>query len=390
MKGAKTCQLQREIIRVKRGPAHYNGGSIAHTNFQRAIYQMTLLLVYLLIAIGVSFLCSILEAVLLSITPSYLEKLSIERPRSGRVIAQMKDRLDESLSSILILNTFAHTMGAAGVGSQALRVFGPEWETLIAVLLTLAILYFSEIIPKTLGATFWRSLAVPSAYVITWLVRLVYPLVWVSTRLTRLFSKGRENEITREEIIALASLGHKGGALFSQENEYLTNLLRLREVTTEQILTPRTVVHMLDENLTVKEALDHPGTRQFTRIPIYDGIRDNVTGKVIRVDLFEAERQGRGGEPIRNVARELVRVSEKLPVQNLLDMFIKHHSHLFLVEDGFGQAAGIVTLEDAIETLLGREILDESDTVADMQDLARDKYRDRLKQIKAQKKRERN
>jgi len=161
-------------------------------------------------------------------------------------------------------------------------------------------------------------------------------------------------------------------------------------VTTGQILTPRTVVHMLDENLTVKEALDHPDTRQFTRIPIYDGIRDNVTGKVIRVDLFEAERQGRGGEPIRNVARELVRVSEKLPVQNRLDLFRKHHMHLFLVEDEFGQAAGIVTLEDAIETLLGREILDESDTVADMQALARDKYRDRLKQAKDQNRRERN
>ena len=346
---------------------------------------MTLLFVYLLIAIGVSFLCSVLEAVLLSITPSYLEKLNIEHPESGRRIAYVKGRLDESLSSILILNTFAHTMGAAGVGSQALQVFGPEWETLIAVLLTLAILYFSEIIPKTLGATFWRSLAVPAAFIITWLVRLVYPLVWVSTRLTRLFSNDKENEITREEIIALASLGHKGGALVSQENEYLANLLRLREVKTGQILTPRTVVHMLDGNLTVKEALDHPQTRQFTRIPIYDKGRDNVIGKVIRVDLFEAERQGRGGEPIRNVSREIVRVSEKLPVQNLLDLCLKYRMHLFLVEDEFGQTAGIVTLEDAIETLLGREIIDESDTVADMQELARYKYRERLRHDKGQK-----
>src|SRR5210317_638764 len=249
---------------------------------------MTLLIVYLMIAIGVSFLCSILEAVLLSITPSYLEKLKINHPKSGNRIMRVKTRLDESLSSILILNTFAHTMGAAGVGSQALQVFGPEWETLIAVLLTLAILYFSEIIPKTLGATYWRGLAVPCAFVITWLVRLVYPLVWVSTRLTRLFSKAGENEITREEIIALASLGHKGGALVSRENEYLENLLRLRDVRTAQVLTPRTVVHMLDENLTVKEALDHPQTRQFTRIPTYAGSKDNVTGKVIGVELFEA------------------------------------------------------------------------------------------------------
>ncbi len=345
---------------------------------------MTLLFVYLLIAIGVSFLCSILEAVLLSITPSYMEQLALERPRAGQRIAQVKDRLDQSLSSILILNTFAHTMGAAGVGSQALQVFGPEWETLIAVLLTLAILYFSEIIPKTLGATFWRHLAVPAALIIAWLVKLVYPLVWVSTRLTRLFSDHHENEITREEIIALASLGHRDGALFSHENEYLNNLLKLREIRTEQILTPRTVVHMLDENLTVKEALDHPLTRQFTRIPIYRDSVDDMTGKVIRVDLYEAERNGLGSEPIKTLAKKIIRVSEKLPVQNLLDQFIKHHMHLFLVEDEFGQTSGIVTLEDAIETLLGREIVDESDAVADMQELARDKYRERLRSSKQQ------
>ena len=153
---------------------------------------MTLLFIYLAIAIGVSFLCSILEAVLLSVTPSFAEKTLSDRPRAGGMLSKVKERLDESLSSILILNTFAHTMGAAGVGSQALQVFGEKWETLIAVLLTLAILYFSEIIPKTLGATFWRQLAIPSAFIIAWLVKLVYPLVWISTRLTRLFSRNKE------------------------------------------------------------------------------------------------------------------------------------------------------------------------------------------------------
>ncbi len=343
---------------------------------------MTLLIVYLGIAIGVSSLCSILEAVLLSITPSYLEKLIAERPRSGRMVAGVKERLDESLSSILILNTFAHTMGAAGVGAQALQIFGEKWETLIAVLLTLAILYFSEIIPKTLGATFWRVLAVPAGFMITWLVRLVYPLVWLSTRLTRLFSRGKANEITREEIIALMSLGYRDGTLFSQESEYLSNVLNLREIRTEQILTPRSVVHMLDENMTVSEALNHPKTKQFTRIPLYGQDMDDITGKIIRVDLFEAERNGHGGDAIKQFAKPIHRVSEKLPVQNLLDLFIKNRAHLFLVEDEFGQTAGIVTLEDAIETLLGREIIDESDTVADMQELARGKYRERLRSEK--------
>jgi CBS domain containing-hemolysin-like protein len=270
-------------------------------------------------------------------------------------------------------------MGAAGVGSQALQVFGAKWETLVAVLLTLAILYFSEIIPKTLGATFWRPLALPAAYTIAWLVRIVYPLVWLATGLTRVFSRGQENEVTREEILAMASLGHRDGALVSQENQYLTNLLSLNEITTEQILTPRTVVHMLPHDMTVKQALDDATTGSFSRMPVYGESLDDIRGKVLRIKLYEADRQGRGDEPVSEFVKPVHRVSEKLPVQNLLDQFIKTQDHLFLVEDEFGQTAGIVTLEDAIETLLGREIMDELDQVADMQELARRRYRDRLK-----------
>ena len=345
---------------------------------------MTLLVIYLSIAIGVSFLCSILEAVLLSITPSFAETLASERPRAGARLNRLRERLDESLASILILNTFAHTMGAFGVGSQALQLFGAQWETLIAVLLTLVILYFSEIIPKTLGATFWRPLAMPSAIIISWLVKLVYPLVWLATRLTRLFARTRENEITREEIIATLSLGKKDGALISQENEYLSNILNLREITTEQVLTPRTVVHMLPQTLSVSEALENPASKRFSRVPIYDSDIDDITGKVLRADLYEAERTGHGADPISQLAKPILRVPEKLPVQHLLDKFIKKQAHLFLVEDEFGQTSGIVTLEDAIETLLGREIVDESDLVEDMQELARDKYRERLRAVKRQ------
>ncbi len=343
---------------------------------------MTLLIFYLAIAIGVSFLCSILEAVLLSTTPSYVATLNDERPRAGAVVSAVRARLDQSLAAILILNTFAHTMGAFGVGAQALRVFGPEWETVIAVLLTLAILYFSEIIPKTLGATFWRALAVPAAYMILWLIKGVYPLVWISTLLTKLFGDKAENEITREEIIAMASLGKKGGAIIPRENEYLSNVLRLREITTEQVLTPRTVVHMLDRQTTVSEALDDPQTRQFARMPIYGDNVDDVVGKVLRNDLFMAERSGKGEHPVSEFAKTILRVSEKLPVQQLLDLMIKNRMHLCLVEDEYGQTAGIVTLEDAIETLLGREIVDESDAVEDMQALARGKYRERLREGK--------
>ena len=345
---------------------------------------MTLLFLYLTIAIGVSFLCSVLEAVLLSVTPSFVAKLQAEQPEKAQKLVRIKDRLDDSLASILILNTFAHTMGAAGVGAQALQVFGPEWETLIAVLLTLGILYFSEIIPKTLGARFWRQLALPAAITIVWLTRLVFPLVWVSTRLTRLFGSKKGNEITREEIIALASLGRKDGNLFSQENDYLTNMLQARDITAEKILTPRTVVHMVQADQKVSEALNDPKTRQFTRMPVYGQNRDHILGKVIRADLFEAERNGHSDRPVAEFARSVNRVSEKLPVQQLLDLFIRQKVHLAIVEDEFGQVTGIVTLEDAIETLLGREIVDESDTVEDMQALARAKYRDRLREQKTQ------
>ncbi|MFQ3325037.1 MAG: CBS domain containing-hemolysin-like protein [Pseudomonadales bacterium] len=345
---------------------------------------MTLLLIYLSIAIGVSFLCSVLEAVLLSITPSFVEQTSSQRPRAAKQLVKVKAQLDESLSSILILNTFAHTMGAAGVGSQAVQVFGAKWETLIAVLLTLVILYFSEIIPKTLGATFWRKLAIPSAFVISWLIKLVYPLVWIATRLTRLFSSKEGDEITREEIIALASLGHRDGNLFTQENEYLSNLLKLREIKTEQVLTPRSVVHMLNEDSTVTEALDDDRTAQFTRMPVYGANIDDIVGIVNKRDLFQAERKGNGMLTIGSKVKPITRVSGKLPVQKLLDMFIKNREHLFLVEDEFGQTAGVVTLEDAIETLLGREIVDETDAVEDMQELARGNYRARLRNKKLQ------
>lgn len=343
---------------------------------------MTLLIFYLALAIGVSFLCSILEAVLLSATRSYVATLQSVRPRVGTVVARVRERLDQSLAAILILNTFAHTMGAFGVGAQALEVFGARWETLIAVLLTLAILYFSEIIPKTLGATYWRALLVPSAYVILWLVKAVFPLVWLATLMTGLFGRKAKNVVTREEIIAMASLGKQGGALVARETEYVSNVLSLHEVITEEVLTPRSVVHMLEENATASEALDDPRTQQFSRLPTYDGTPDNVTGKVLRRDLFMAERSGQGAESVKHFAKPILTVSEKLPVQQLLDLMIKNRVHLCRVEDEFGQTSGIVTLEDAIETLLGREIVDESDAVEDMQKLARDKYRERLRDDK--------
>ena len=343
---------------------------------------MSLLLTYLAIAIGVSFLCSVLEAVLLSITPSYVESMTANSPNRGKVLARVKERLDQSIASILILNTFAHTMGAAGVGAEAAKVFGARWETLIAVVLTLVILYFSEIIPKTIGATYWRQLAIPSANIIYWLIKLVYPLILVSELITKSFRKDKKQEVSREEIIALASLGHQMGSLGGFENEYLANVLKLREIKTEEILTPRTVMHSLDADSTISDALAYPESKQFTRIPIYSDNLDNVIGLVTNRDLLFKEREGKSDMQLSAFAKPIARVSEKLPVQQLLDMFIRSREHMALVEDEYGQTAGIVTLEDAIETMLGREIVDETDKIEDLQKYAKGKYRARLRNDK--------
>jgi CBS domain containing-hemolysin-like protein len=342
---------------------------------------MTLLITYLLIAIGVSFICSILEAVLLSVTPGYASSLMEKYPVRAPILQKVKENLDESIASILILNTFAHTMGAAGVGAQAVRVFGAQWETLVAFLLTLVILYFSEIIPKTLGARYWKQLALPAAQLIRLLVKVLFPLVWLSAKLTNLFSTGSQHgAISRDELAAMARLGARHGALGTQERDLLENILQLRNTRTEEILTPRTVVFAVDASLTVVEALSSIRDAAFTRVPVYEDNLDSVLGMVLRTKILEVERENGDTKSLTEFVIPLHRVSGELPVLQLLDLFIKRREHMFLVEDQYGQTAGIVTLEDAIETLIGREIMDESDTVEDMQELARNKYRGRLRE----------
>lgn len=337
---------------------------------------MALLLFYLALALCVSFLCSILEAVLLSVTPTYIAALD-DRVGHKRLLIEQKRDVDSAISSILILNTIAHTMGAAGVGAEATRIFGVEWQTAIAVVLTLLILYVSEIIPKTLGATYWRLLAGPASRIIAFLVRVLAPFLWISRQITRLIrTRDTHHTTTREEISAMAEIGEQSGVLDDNEGQLIENLLDLRDITVGQILTPRSVVFALEAGETIASALEYEGVLIYSRIPIYEGERDNLVGLVFAKTILTHNAMGDSrDEPLRSIMRPIHSVPASMAVYFLLDQFIQRKEHLFAVHDEFKQFSGLVTLEDVIETLLGREIVDELDTVEDLQQLALEKAR---------------
>lgn len=337
---------------------------------------MTLLITYLLIALLVSFMCSILEAVLLSSTSSYIESLSKKgNSNAVEILKELKSNIDKPISSILILNTFAHTMGAAGVGAQAQILFGQEMETLIAVLLTLAILYFSEIIPKTIGAVYWKKLLVPSAYIISFLIKLTFPLVWISMFITNTISKGKtkESSFSRDEILAAVTMGEKEGSILSKESVLIENLFKLKNIKTKDIMTPRSVVFALKSTVSVEEAIEDDKMYVHSRIPVYGDTIDDVIGVVFNQIILEESVEERDDTLLKDIMVPVHKISENVPVSALIDQFVNRKTHLFIVEDNYGQTSGVVTLEDAIETLLGVEIVDEMDEVEDMQVFAKNR-----------------
>ena len=351
---------------------------------------MTLLLTYLFIALFVSFMCSVLEAVLLSSTSSYIETLSKDgNPKTTKLLKDLKSNIDKPISSILILNTFAHTMGAAGVGAQAQLLFGDEWQTAIAFVLTLLILYVSEIIPKTIGAIYWKNLLVPAAYLISFMIKVTYPLVWFSAFITNYISRGKKDEInfSREEIMAVVTLSEKEGSIHSKESVLIENLFKLKNIKTKEIMTPRSVVFALNADITVEEAIENDKMYIHSRIPIYNESIDDIIGIVFNQTILEESVEERDDTLLRNITFPVHKISENVPVSVLIDLFVKRKTHLFIVHDNYGQTSGVVTLEDAIETLLGVEIVDEMDEVEDMQAFAKDKNKQFQDKLLVEKKR---
>ncbi len=333
---------------------------------------MTMLIFYLLLAIGVSFLCSLLEAALLSLPNSHIAVLVDQGRSVGSRLDRLKSDIDRPLAAILTLNTFAHTIGAAGVGAQAAIIWGEAWVGLVGFVVTVLILVLSEIIPKTLGAVYAKRLAGFTAWTCTLLIRLLYPAVAVSNQLSRAIS-GRSAHaptISRDELRAVAGWAHEEGAIDQTEARIIRNMIALREVAVSEVMTPRTVVATLGVDQTIDD-IARNGPPRFSRLPVIGESPDDVRGVIHWHDLVEALSNNDLGRTIGELARPVhaVPMTAKLPL--VLNTFLNRREMLFLVVDEYGGTAGIITLEDVLETILGLEIVDETDDTDDMQALAR-------------------
>ena len=345
---------------------------------------MTLLVIYLLLTLILSFMCSLLEATLLSSTSSYIESLDKKgySPKTVDLAKDVKQNIDKSISSILTLNTFANTMGAAGVGAQAAIIFGSNWQAVIAFILTLMVLFISEIFPKTVGAIYWRKFIVPAVYIISFMVKITYPFIFLATFITNALQKGRKNEanFSKDEIITIVNMSEKEGVLQAKESILIKNLFKLKNIKAKDIMTPRTVVFALDYKTSVKEALLNDNLYVYSRIPVYNESIDDIAGVVFKQTILEKRVKKKKKTLLKDIMVPVHKVPENISVSTLFDMFIRMKMHLFIVQDEYGQTSGVVTLEDALETMLGIEIVDEMDQVADLQEFAKDESK-RLQRV---------
>lgn len=345
----------------------------------------TLLITFFLVSIIFSFLCSLWEACLLSITPSFAELRYREGHKIGRHLRAFKNNVDRPLAAILTLNTIAHTAGAIGVGAQATLIWG-DLNPLITgvavpVAMTIAILVLSEIIPKTIGATYWKELAGFTVNSLQIIIAVLFPFVWMSQQITQFMKKDTQGSIfSRSDFLAMAQIGARTGVFEQSESQLIANLLRFRNISAHHIMTPRTVVLAAAETESIQDFFNSHPTLRFSRIPIYqDHTKDHVTGYVLKDDILSSIVSEQGSEPLHSLRRELMLVPEDFPLPELFDRLIERREHIVMVLDEFGGMAGIVTMEDVIETLLGLEILDEQDEDVDMQELARKNWEKRAK-----------
>lgn len=334
---------------------------------------MGLIFLYLFGALALSFMCSILEAVLLSTPMSFISMKEEQGVKAATRLKGYKSNIDRPVAAILSLNTIAHTIGAAGVGSESVKIFGQEYFGIISAILTLLILVFSEIIPKTVGANYWRSLAIPVTGIIHWLVIITYPLVLLSELITRIFSsRGHQLSVSREEVSAMVNVGAEEGVFKAKENKVIQSFIKLVNVTAKEIMTPNLVVESADERMTLREFQGKDFS--YSRIPVYKDNRDYITGYILRAMVLEKLSEDKFDDRLSDVARPILSFVEDEPVSNIWEKMLEQKEHISVVTDEYGCLRGIVTMEDVIETMLGVEIVDENDTDTDMQAVAREKW----------------
>ncbi|MFW5853974.1 MAG: hemolysin family protein [Thermodesulfobacteriota bacterium] len=335
---------------------------------------MGLLIFYLFLALGISFVCSISEAVLLSSPISFIQTQAEEGRRAAKLLLRYKQKIDKPLSAILSLNTIAHTVGAAGVGSQVIQLFGEAAFGIAAAVLTLLILVVTEIIPKTIGAIYWRRLAFSAARLIQLMIIITYPLVLLSKMITQLISGNKKPQtLTRDEIAILANLGAKEGVFQTRESNVIVNILRLKDITVKEIMTPRTVMVAAPENMSLQEFHSRKEFLAFSRIPLYSENLDNIPGYVLKDSVLSKLAEDHHQMKLIELKRDFIVTRETMSVSRLFEQLLYKKEHVALVVDEFGGTGGLVTMEDIIETLLGLEIVDESDTQTDMQKLAEER-----------------
>jgi len=304
---------------------------------------------------------------------SYVAVLEKERPSVGELLRSQKENINKSIAGILILNTIANTLGAAAVGAQAAKVFGNDAVVIVSVVLTFAILFLSEIIPKTIGAMYWKALAPVASQFIRIFIWITYPIILMTLFVTNKIGKGAEdaNSLTKEELLESMLQSEDDGVIDEKESDVIENILNLDNIKVGEILTPRSVVFALDESMSIKEIVEsEDAIYKFSRIPVYKESIEDVTGIVLTKKIFKQARKD-DSVTLASIKNEMISINENVPVSKALDMFIAKKDHMFLVMDNYDQTEGIITLEDCVETVLGVEIMDESDTTEDMRELAK-------------------
>ena len=343
---------------------------------------MFLLGLYIFIALFFSFLCSISEAVLLSVSRVHIAQLEQKGDKAGKILRVLKEDVNRPLAAILTLNTVAHTAGAAGAGAQAAVVFGSASLGIVSAILTLLILVFSEIIPKTLGATYWKSLAPATGYGLKFLVWALYPFILMAEFITRnMMDKEQSSAFSRHEFAVMSQLSVDEGHIDLEEAEMLQNLLLLREIKISDVMTPSTVMFSVSQDLTVEEFFHKHKRSRFTRIPVYENDPDNIVGLIIRSDLILAKARGNDDSRLATYVRKMPTLLDDMTLSHAMKEILRGKIHIALIVNEYGTVRGILTLEDILETLLGQEIVDESDKYIDMRKQARRLWKIRAKKF---------